>query len=84
MKFYINIFIIIILETKSKLFSSFLNHESNQKTLQFKSTDEEAIEINLFLKVSDKKDLMNNPSDFLSHTFFINPMMLYYFEKEVF
>ena len=42
------------------------------------------LESTLMIKVSDKRDIINNPSDFLTHAVLVNSNLIYYFEKEVF
>jgi len=59
-------------------FTAYKLHTKNQ------NYNDSTIETTLFLKVSDKRDILNNPNEFLTHTVLINSNLIYYFEKEVF
>lgn len=56
----------------------FLNAPNNN------NNNDSILESTLMIKVSDKRDIMNNPIEFLTHAVLVNSNLIYYFEKEVF
>lgn len=41
------------------------------------------METRLLVKIYDKRDFTNSPNEFSTRTFIINPVLVYFFEREV-